>query len=96
MTLAMHDSTGVTFSLNMKLQSFQCNIWIIFLLLDPLPRSRWLVAVQFQKAASLLGIGVTSLKTLCREQGLMRWPYRKRKSEQQPISKKQKIQKSDM
>ena len=33
-----------------------------------------------QEAASLLGIGLSVLKRVCRTIGLARWPYRKRQS----------------
>lgn len=36
--------------------------------------------MRVQEAASLLGIGLSVLKRVCRTIGLARWPYRKRQS----------------
>ena len=33
-----------------------------------------------QNASAQLGLGVTTLKRVCRENGIKRWPYRKRNS----------------
>lgn len=35
---------------------------------------------SLQEAARQLGIGLSVLKRICREMGLVRWPFRKRKS----------------
>ena len=80
----------VRFSLNMKFKR------AFLKYIHSLAMTQMLVAVIFQKAAALLGVAVTSLKTLCRKQGLTRWPYRKRKSEQLSTSKKQKVNNSEI
>lgn len=40
----------------------------------------WVVTTAAQEAAKQLGIGLSVLKRVCREKGLVRWPFRKRKS----------------
>eukprot|EP01128_Nolandella_sp_AFSM9_P007210 TRINITY_DN388_c0_g2_i1.p1 TRINITY_DN388_c0_g2~~TRINITY_DN388_c0_g2_i1.p1 ORF type:complete len:367 (-),score=93.26 TRINITY_DN388_c0_g2_i1:315-1370(-) len=47
------------------------------------------------KAASLLGVGVTTLKILCREKGIARWPYRKVLSLEKKIKALSSVERSD-
>ena len=42
--------------------------------------SRFNFSVVLQEAATKLGLGITTLKRVCRSNGMTRWPFRKRNS----------------
>ncbi|DBB03216.1 TPA: hypothetical protein ACH3X1_013302 [Trebouxia sp. C0004] len=46
----------------------------------PLLEEQGYFDVPIQVAAMRLGLGVTTLKRICRDNNISRWPYRKRKS----------------
>lgn len=54
------------------------------------PRTTW-TAPWLQDAAKKLNLGLSVLKRLCRDIGLVRWPYRKRHSLANVISKTQRF-----